>query len=182
MLNRLAAFVLSAGLLLTLAITLANYFVLSPELGLEPADRLQTSIDVFIASITAIGVVYAGLSLRTVSNAQTDTKSMHETRYVQSLLDEWNLDVERCLILIEQEGIANRTTELLKILWFFEKVSAAMKTCTSLRKRLLHRFAKDYWNVREFLDRNHVHHSGIIPAKEIEDFERLGSEFGPGKR
>lgn len=177
-LNRVAAFVLGGGLLFTLAITLANFFVLSSRLGLEAADQLQTSIDVFVASITAVGVIYAGLNLRIVSNAQNDTKSMHETHYIQALMDEWNLDVEKHLVSIEREGILNRSNQLLKILWFFEKVATAMKSCRSLHKRLLPRFARDYWNVRQFLDRNEVRRLDVIPDKEIDDFEALGDAFG----
>lgn len=179
-LNRAAAFVLGGGLFLTVVITLANYFALSNHLRLEPVDRLQTSIDVFIASITAIGVLYAGLNLRMVSNAQTETKSMHETRYLQGLLDEWNLNVERSLQVMEQEGIANRSEELLKLLWFFEKVAAAMRSCVSLRNRLFPRFSQDYWNVRRFLERNQVLQADVIPARELADFEALGPDFSQG--
>lgn len=175
--NRLAASLLGAGVVLAVSIALVNYFALSSHLHLEPVDRLQTSIDVFVASITAMGVVYAGLNLRLVTNAQTETKSMQEARYIQDLMDEWNLDVEKNLLTIQREGIPNRAEQLLKILWFFDKVSAAMKSCSSLRRRLLPRFMKDYWNVRRFLERNAVVLPDVIPVNEVEEFVRLGPEF-----
>jgi len=125
--SRFSFFALGVGLLISLGVTAGNFFLLAPWLGLEEPDRLSTSIECFGAAIVAVGVIYAGLNLREMSGTQSDLKSMQESQYIQSFLDQWNFDVEQCLFQMEKDGVANRTSDLLKIVWFFEKLDTAMR-------------------------------------------------------
>ena len=178
MFSRSSLMILGLGLLCSVGAAIGNFFVVSDLLGLQAAERLSTSIECFGAVITAVGVVYAGMSLREVSVAQSDVKSMQQSQYIQSFLDQWNLDVEQCLIRMEQDGVANRTSDLLKIVWFFEKVDTAMRSCTVMSGRLREMFGSDYWKVSDFLDRNRVSALGLIPESELRAFQLAAGRFG----
>jgi hypothetical protein len=176
--NRVPFLFLVIGLLISLGSAAANFFLVSSVLHLDAADRLSTSIECFGAVITAVGVLYAGLNLREMSDAQSDLKSMQESQYIQSFLDQWNFDVEQCLVQMERDGVANRTSDLLKIVWFFEKVDTAMRTCSRLRLRLREVFANDYWKVSAFLQRNRVREQQLIPESELGPFDAAAERFG----
>jgi hypothetical protein len=178
MFSRSSFLILGLGLFCSTAAACGNFFIIADLLGLQSADRLSTSIECFGAMTTAVGVVYAGLSLREVSVAQSDVKSMQESQYIQSFLDQWNLDVEQCLFRMEQDGVANRTSDLLKIVWFFEKVDAAMRSCSELSVRFRELFSGDYWKVSDFLERNRVGALGLIPESEMESFHQAARRFG----
>jgi hypothetical protein len=176
--SRFSFFALGLGLLASLAVTAGNFFLLAPWLGLEEPDRLSTSIECFGAVITAVGVIYAGLNLREMSGTQSDLKSMQESQYIQTFLDQWNFDVEQCLIQMEKDGVANRTSDLLKIVWFFEKLDTAMRTCSRLRRRFRDLFAADYWSVSDFLQRNQIAERTLIPESELRPFVAAAERFG----
>jgi hypothetical protein len=113
-----------------------------------------------------------------MSDSQSDVKSMQESQYIQSFLDQWNLDVEQCLMKMEADGVANRTSDLLKIVWFFEKVDTAMRSCGRLRRRFQELFREDYWKVSDFLQRNQVAERNLIPGSELEPFAAAAQRFG----
>ena len=175
--NRISVAVLFVGGLLPFGATYWNYFYLSEDLQLAPADRLSTSIDVFIAMITAVGVVYAGLSLKQVSTAQSDTKTIEQSRYIQEFLDEWELDVEKCLIQMRQDGVDNRLDDLKKMVWYFRKAGRAMKHCKTTRSRLREHLTADYWVLRDFLNEHQVASQGMLPEDELREFDSLSAMF-----
>jgi hypothetical protein len=79
---------------------------------------------------------------------------------------------------MEADGVANRTSDLLKIVWFFEKIDTAMRSCGRLRRRFQELFRDDYWKVSDFLDRNRIAEHQLIPESELQSFTAAAQRFG----